>query len=197
MLSATISKMILNALTKGQSGNNPSITANAYLALLTTMPNDQGVGAVEVDKTVMLGYSRLQIGEAGASKTSLDNKPFFPIAGAAWSSDDNAYKIENTANMQMSAIEDGIGETVKARVYGFAICKSATNPLYPTGSQDPATATDMLAWGELIDADTQEPTYVDLEHGSVPVFYYDSTANSGSGKGDFTLLLGAADAAEE
>lgn len=180
MLSATISKMILNALTKGQAGGG-SITTDAYLALLTTMPDDQGVGAVEVDKTVMLGYSRLQIGDGGTSETSLDNKPFFPSAGAAWSSADNAYKIENTANMQMSAIEDGVDAT--AIVVGFAICKTANGTL----------TTDMLAWGRLIDSTTQQPTSVTLTGGSVPIFYYNST----SGKGDFTLLLGAADAAEE
>lgn len=174
MLNGTISKMILNALTKGQ-GSAQLITTQAYLALLTTLPNDAGTGAVEVDPTQMKGYSRLFIGGGGTSQKSLDQKDFFSGTGAAWSSTDNAYKIENQANMQMSAIEDGV--TASAEVVGFAICNALTGTLSST----------MLAWGKLINAETQQPTSVTLTKGSVPIFYYNSVTH----KGDFTLLLGA------
>lgn len=177
MLSKSISTMILNALTKGQSSAQ-SIASSAYLALLTTLPDNQGVGAVEVSGTTMKGYSRLLLGSSGNGQKSLDNKDFFPAAGASWDSTENAYKVQNTANMQMSAIEEGV--TATATVVGFAICKSVSGAL----------TADMLAWGPLVDANGAAAT-VSLTGGSVPIFYYNSTTS----KGDFTLLLGAAAAA--
>ncbi len=174
MLSKSISTMILNALTKGQSSAQ-SIASSAYLALLTTLPDNQGVGAVEVSGTTMKGYSRLLLGSNGNGQKSLDNKDFFPAAGASWDSTENAYKVQNAANMQMSAIEEGV--TATATVVGFAICKSVSGAL----------TADMLAWGPLVDANGAAAT-VSLTGGSVPIFYYNSTTS----KGDFTLLLGAA-----
>lgn len=179
MLNATISKMILNALTKGQSGSSPSITRDAFLALLTTLPGDSGTGGVEVSATTMKGYSRLKLGSEGVSSKSLDGKDFFNTSGAVWNDGKKAYVVENQANMQMSAIEENVTES--AVVKGFAICKTISSAL---------SATEMLAWGPLVDT-SGNATTVTLTGGSAPIFYYNSDSTKDN-KGDFVLMLGSA-----
>lgn len=156
MLSSTIAKAILNCLvnqgnTTGASGSNTSLSismTNAKLALFTTMPNEQGNGAVEVS---LDGYARKPLWGVGISGDAQFD------TSAAWDATENMYSISNTDEIQMHAISED--ETGEAIVLGFGIYTGAD------------TGTKVLqAWGKLLDENGNETT-VTLKAGSVPVFY--------------------------
>ena len=139
------------------------------LALFTALPDAEGVGAVEVpteieagNVTVETGYTRKALwGPTPTSGAMQFNSP------AGFSGTDLKVKVENTDEVQLSAILPEI--TASFTVIGFGIYTGAGT---------------LIAWGPLVDANGNPvvagATAPVLTGGSVPIFY----------AGNFKLLLG-------
>lgn len=165
MLNSTISKPILDHITKGDS---MPTSRDVYLGLLTQLPTNPenpknpeppDLGYAEVS---LSGYSRIPLGTKGASKEGMHGVTYF--TGAVYDSEHKYFKTVTQEDIQMPSIlqtEEG-----QAAVKGFGLFSAATEGT-------------LLAWGELIDPDTEEPDTVTLTGGSVPIFY----------AGDFELRL--------